>query len=75
MKKERPASEGGSKVCGVTRLEIPARRAASLHAIQTVLSEMGFGTALKEDMRAAQERVFGDMNQGSQFHSSFNSAN
>src|SRR3989441_5400787 len=28
-------------VCGVTRLRMPARRAASLHAIQTVLSEMG----------------------------------
>jgi hypothetical protein len=28
-------------VCGVTRLLIPARRAASLHAIQTVLSEIG----------------------------------
>src|ERR1035438_4332688 len=28
-------------VCGVTRLRMPARCAASLHAIQTVLSEMG----------------------------------
>src|SRR6476620_8014637 len=28
-------------VCGVTRLLMPARRAASLHAIQTVLSEIG----------------------------------
>src|SRR5207245_397317 len=28
-------------VCGVTRLRMPARRAALLHAIQTVLSEMG----------------------------------
>ena len=29
------------RVCGVTRLLMPARRAASLHAIQTVLSEIG----------------------------------
>src|SRR5271157_1177281 len=29
-------------VCGVTRLLMPARRAASLHAIHTVLSEMGW---------------------------------
>src|SRR5580700_5143638 len=28
-------------VCGVTRLRMPAQRAASLHAIQTVLSEIG----------------------------------
>ena len=30
-----------TQVCGVTRLLMPARRAASLQAIQTVLSEIG----------------------------------
>lgn len=34
-----------------------------------------YGAAMKADLRAAQERVFGDMNPDSQFHSSFNPAN
>src|SRR5246127_830117 len=44
-------------VCGVTRLLMPARRAASLHAIQTVLSEIGSSTGRAPGRGGKKEKL------------------